>query len=330
MNAELTLTNAAGMSSVASLWLFVAAKAFRPIQKWCLRLAVFAFVISFLGVSIGLVLRSLEASRFPIANLYESLLLFAWSVLGVYLFLCARYREVRFGWVAALSVSSIFLFCSWLPANQKDITPLMPALVSYWRAIHVPPLMVSYALLLAGGLSAVAYLWCQLRRMTASILVVAIIVSGTSIALGLSRTLSLPWLQLFFWGGSLSSLVGAALSLKRESLIVPPPSKEARIYDDVSHLCITLGFPLLTFGIISGALWANHAWGTYWSWDPKESMSLVTWLTYAIYLHWRTRTAASKDAVAVIAVLGLLLTLLTYLGFNVLGFGGLHSYGKIG
>lgn len=91
---------------------------------------------------------------------------------------------------------------------------------------------------------------------------------------------------------------------------------------------MAIGFPLLTIGIITGGLWANHAWGSYWSWDPKESMALVTWLSYAAYIHLRIQRELSAEKLAVVSVIGLLLTLLTYLGFNSLGFGGLHSYGK--
>jgi cytochrome c biogenesis factor len=89
-----------------------------------------------------------------------------------------------------------------------------------------------------------------------------------------------------------------------------------------------VGFPLLTIGIITGGLWANHAWGSYWSWDPKESMALVTWLGYAAYIHLRIHRETSEEKLSLVAIAGMMLTLLTYLGFNSLGFGGLHSYGK--
>ena len=102
----------------------------------------------------------------------------------------------------------------------------------------------------------------------------------------------------------------------------------SELYDDVSYRLIAVGFPLLTIGIITGGLWANHAWGTYWSWDPKESMALVTWLSYAAYIHLRIHRECSAEKLSLVAIAGLLLTLLTYLGFNALGFGGLHSYGQ--
>jgi len=137
---------------------------------------------------------------------------------------------------------------------------------------------------------------------------------------------------LMFVGSSLVGTVLGFLSLKKVDAGKSADTeavKRAAMYDDVGYRCVAVGFPLLTFGIITGGLWANHAWGSYWSWDPKESMALVTWLSYAAYIHLRIQRELSAEKLSVVAVLGLLLTLLTYLGFNSLGFGGLHSYGKI-
>ena len=89
-----------------------------------------------------------------------------------------------------------------------------------------------------------------------------------------------------FVGGS---IVGVIVAFKLLGMIneARVNAKMAETYDDVSYRCIAIGFPLLTIGIITGGLWANHAWGSYWSWDPKESMALVTWLSYAAYIHLR-------------------------------------------
>jgi len=103
-----------------------------------------------------------------------------------------------------------------------------------------------------------------------------------------------------------------------------PPIK---VLDDLSYRAIMIGFPLLTLGIITGAAWANYAWGTYWSWDPKETWSLITWFVYAAYLHARiTRGWVGKRA-AWLAVIGFAATLFCYLGVN-LFLSGLHSYGN--
>ena len=99
----------------------------------------------------------------------------------------------------------------------------------------------------------------------------------------------------------------------------------AEVLDDFSYRMIAVGFPMLSLGIITGAAWANSAWGTYWSWDPKETWSLIVWLIYAAYLHARiTRDWRGKRA-AWLSILGFLGTLFCYLGVNLL-LSGLHSY----
>ena len=95
-----------------------------------------------------------------------------------------------------------------------------------------------------------------------------------------------------------------------------------------SYKLITFGFPILTIGIISGAVWANEAWGSYWSWDPKETWALITWLTFSAYLHSRLIQKATRVYSAKVASLGFSIIWICYLGVNFLG-QGLHSYGWI-
>lgn len=96
--------------------------------------------------------------------------------------------------------------------------------------------------------------------------------------------------------------------------------------DDLAYRAITIGFPLFTLGaLVAGAIWAKRAWGAYWSWDPKEVLSLVVWLVYAAYLHARLVRDMRGALTAVTAVVGFLLTIFTI--FSSLIFGGLHSYG---
>jgi len=100
----------------------------------------------------------------------------------------------------------------------------------------------------------------------------------------------------------------------------------AKLLDDLNYKAIMLGFPLLTLGIITGAAWANYAWGTYWSWDPKETWSLIVWFVYAAFLHARiTRGWVGKRA-AILSIIGFIATIFCYLGVNLL-LSGLHSYG---
>ncbi len=96
--------------------------------------------------------------------------------------------------------------------------------------------------------------------------------------------------------------------------------------DNLSYRIIGIGFPLLTLGIIAGAVWANEAWGNYWSWDPKETWALITWLVFATYLHARIIKKWNKEKAALIASIGFFVIWLCYLGVNFLS-KGLHSYG---
>ncbi|UFS72689.1 c-type cytochrome biogenesis protein CcsB [Geomonas sp. RF6] len=100
-----------------------------------------------------------------------------------------------------------------------------------------------------------------------------------------------------------------------------------RALDDLNYRAIMIGFPLLTLGIVTGAAWANYAWGTYWSWDPKETWSLIVWFVYAAFLHARITRGWVGRRAAILSVIGFAATIFCYLGVN-LFLSGLHSYGK--
>jgi cytochrome c-type biogenesis protein CcsB len=102
-----------------------------------------------------------------------------------------------------------------------------------------------------------------------------------------------------------------------------PPT---RVLDDLNYRSIMVGFPLLTLGIITGAAWANYAWGTYWSWDPKETWSLIVWFVYAAFLHARITKGWVGKRAAWLSIIGFAATIFCYLGVN-LFLSGLHSYG---
>jgi len=99
-----------------------------------------------------------------------------------------------------------------------------------------------------------------------------------------------------------------------------------KVLDDLNYKAIMIGFPLLTLGIITGAAWANYAWGTYWSWDPKETWSLIVWFVYAAFLHARITRGWVGRRAAILSVVGFAATIFCYLGVN-LFLSGLHSYG---
>jgi cytochrome c-type biogenesis protein CcsB len=99
------------------------------------------------------------------------------------------------------------------------------------------------------------------------------------------------------------------------------------VLDELTHRMVLFGFLFLTGGIITGAVWANSAWGSYWSWDPKETWSLITWFVYATLLHARLMRGWEGKQIAYLSILGFSAVLFTYFGVNLLP--GLHSYGKV-
>jgi len=98
------------------------------------------------------------------------------------------------------------------------------------------------------------------------------------------------------------------------------------VLDEINYRCLTFGFPLLTVAIITGAIWAETAWGTYWSWDPKETWSLITWFVYAALLHGRLTTGWRGRRAAILSIAGFFILLFTFLGVNLLPGHSLHSY----
>jgi len=111
--------------------------------------------------------------------------------------------------------------------------------------------------------------------------------------------------------------------MKKDSLLALFP--DLKFLDEINYKSIAVGFPLLSLGIITGAAWANYAWGTYWSWDPKETWSLITWFIYAAYLHARLTRGWQGKKTAVLSIVGFAAVLFTYVGVNYL-ISGLHSY----
>ncbi len=127
-------------------------------------------------------------------------------------------------------------------------------------------------------------------------------------------------------GVSIMYLIQIRIESKNGADSVNGVLPSAKVLDDINYKAIMIGFPLLTLGIVTGAAWANYAWGTYWSWDPKETWSLIVWFIYAAFLHARfTRGWAGKKA-AILSIVGFLATIFCYLGVNLV-LSGLHSYG---
>ena len=119
-----------------------------------------------------------------------------------------------------------------------------------------------------------------------------------------------------------------ANSYSINNVVEPMNFSHCEELDTLSYRSILIGFVLLTFGLITGAIWANEAWGTWWSWDPKETWAFISWLFYAAYLHMRISKGWQGRRPALFATTGFFVVLICYIGVNFLGV-GLHSYGWI-
>jgi len=275
--------------------------------------------------------RWLEAGYFPMSNLYESLFAVAWGITAMHLIAESMSRSRLVGTVTAPVAMGISAFAAIsLPGGMQSAEPLVPALKSNWLMMHVSVMLLSYAALMVGSLIAIAFLIVTRGQ--------AVELRGSSIGTGSFRSVRL---QLSSEPSedipsrpqvALSS--GGAAVLERPEVKVASPASSlspqrltlADTLDNVSYRVIGLGFPLLTIGIIAGAVWANEAWGSYWSWDPKETWALITWLVFAAYLHARITKGWQGRRPAILAASGFVVVWICYLGVNLLG-KGLHSYG---
>jgi len=290
--------------------------------------------IANIGLAALLGSRWLEAGYFPLSNLYESLLFIAWGVTAVHFLAETTSRSRLVGAFTAPVAMGITAFATLsLPPQMQLSEPLVPALKSNWLMMHVSVMLLSYACLMVGAVLAIAFLILTRGQ--------AVELRGSSIGTGAYRDARY---RIRRAGEDVAPPV-AALAVEEpivasgNTAVLNPPQATTKAapltpqrlslvdtLDNVSYRIIGLGFPLLTIGIIAGAVWANEAWGSYWSWDPKETWALITWLVFAAYLHARITRGWQGRRPAIIAASGFLVVWVCYLGVNLLG-KGLHSYG---
>ncbi|QWR78459.1 c-type cytochrome biogenesis protein CcsB [Candidatus Magnetomonas plexicatena] len=315
--------------------------------------------VSFVSQTAAILLRWFESyqmgiGRAPLTNLYESLEFFVWCLILGYLIIEFKYKTRSFG-AFVTPVAGLALGFIDLTAMRTTIEPLVPALQSNWLLAHVTMSFISYS---AFGLSfavAMMYLimnsenrkgsaywfWTIMGSIFVSVLAAMLIdylnyhILQTSVA-GDKRDILGSTLRSKSSGVRLFSYIVAAIFtavvwryggvLKRTLAYF---KISAELLDELNYKLIALGFPIFTLGgLIFGAVWADQAWGVYWSWDPKETWSLITWLAYAFYLHARFIKGWRGTKVAVVSVIAFVTVVFTYLGVNIF-LSGLHSYGEM-
>lgn len=282
------------------------------------------------------------SGHFPLSNLYESLMFLAWCCTFLYLIYSTSFTNSIEKILGSIIASSALLFNAFatfsLPKEMQQSAPLVPALQSNWLMMHVTVMIISYATLIIGSLLSILFLILT-KLSTTSVMRKDYYDAANKTELGCySRKTTSQFTPQ-------SQFLTHGVMVKDKQLLMPTDKHQLSSQgfekkfvltdkfttlklklDSLSYRIISLGFPFLTIGILSGAVWANEAWGSYWSWDPKETWALLTWLVFAIYLHTRLTKGWQGKKPAIIASLGFMIVCFCYLGVNLIG-EGLHSYG---
>ncbi len=261
--------------------------------------SVFVTILTSLAnviLAFQLISRWFISAHFPVSNLYESLCFLSWALTLGQLLLQKEYKSPI---IPAISNPVILLSlgfaCFVLPEDLRLSSSLVPALRSTWLVMHVSVVMLSYAALIIGSLLSASVIFVDANQ--------PLQIRSNSTGIGGYR-------------------------FNESSFLEPSNFSDSEKLDTLSYRSILVGFVLLTLGLISGAVWANEAWGTWWSWDPKETWALICWLFYAAYLHMRISKGWQGRRPAILATSGFFVVLICYIGVNFLGL-GLHSYGWI-
>lgn len=244
------------------------------------RLARMAFGVVLLATALqvgSIVLRGFATGRAPWGNMYEFVSISCAAGMVAALFVL-RKREYRplLGFVLLPVVILLFIAGTYLYTNAA---PVVPALKSYWLAIHVSIVATGSGVFLVSGVASVLYL----------------------------LKLKYPTPSDRFWGRILQR--------------VPP----AQTLDRLAYKTVVFAFPLFGLGVICGAIWAEAAWGRFWGWDPKETVSFIAWVIYAAYLHARATAGWRNTAAAWINIAGFVAMLFNLFIINLV-VSGLHSY----
>lgn len=319
-------------------------------------------IIGFISQTLAIILRWKEFTDLsgmgflrsaPLTNLYESLIFFVWCLILGYLIIEFKFKNRSFG-AFVTPVAGLALAFIDISGMSKEIQPLVPALQSNWLLAHVMMSFIAYASFALSFSTGLMYLIVTTEERNEVSYIFWTIILGLFIvvlaAMGIDfltfKVVVKPeefiksymfkssflnpsvFIKILSWISMVVILFiiwryGTILKKVIEKFNITP-----EILDEITYKSIAIGFPIFTLGgLIFGAIWADQAWGVYWSWDPKETWSLITWFVYAFYLHGRMISGWRGRKVAIVAVIGFMAVIFTYLGVNLL-LSGLHSYGS--
>ena len=238
----------------------------------------------------------------PLLNLYGSLSLFAAMAVAIFIGFAYRYKA---WWAGGFVVGLAAIFLAYGVTWNEGTMPPVPSLQSYWAKIHVPLVVSSYAAFMVSFVFSGVYL---LKYYAALRLARPGLVQDD---IGLAH----PGL------GAATAVVGGGNPFGQWLDALPSLPQ----LDTIVYRAVAIGLPLISIGIITGAMWAKESWGAYWQWDPKETAALFSWIVYLAYMHLHTRHAWRGLRTNWISVVGFISILFCYFGVNI-WISGLHSY----
>ena len=269
-------------------------------------------IVCFFCITGLLVTRWIYSGHFPLSDLYESLIFLSWSF---YLIHIVPYFKKNQNYLSIITGSSAIFTqgfaTSGLLTQIHQSSILVPALQSEWLIMHVTMMILGYASLLCGSLLSVALVVITFRK-------------NRKIFCKRNKE------SFFVFVGEIEYMNKRSNLFQTTSFFSDKNYYRSQLIQQLdywSYRIISLGFLFLTIGILSGAVWANEAWGSYWNWDPKETWAFITWIVFAIYFHTRTNINLQSENSAIVASIGFLIIWICYFGVNLLGL-GLHSYGS--
>lgn len=310
--------------------------------------------IGFVLATIGLGCRWAAQGYWPVTNAFEAPVAFSWMIVAVYL-IAERLMGTRIvGWATMLLVIGLSGYALFnFGGSSTVIDPLRPALQSNWLRIHVGAAMLSYSVFALGGALGLTYLvrtgtWRSPQLFYYALwpvtLTLAILIgirigrwpgAGDGLSVGKVAAIALETVVL------LALTVAGRQVLRRRIAVVGPvtvPSEgpEADLLeqlDEWSYRAIAIGVPLIAFVLMSGAIWAQLAWSTFWSWDPKEVWALITFAFYTVYVHIRVQRGWRGMPMAALAVAGFVIVIVSFLGLayivGTMKIFSLHTFGNV-
>jgi cytochrome c-type biogenesis protein CcsB len=255
----------------------------------------------------SVVARGFAADRVPWGNMYEFSSMVSLVAVTVFLVLLTR-QPVRF--LGAFVMAPVVLYLGLAGTVLYTAAgPLVPALNSYWIKIHVVAAITASGAFMVSGVVTALYLVRERWERRAG--------PGSGQALSLGP------------GAAAAIEVGTepTAPVRRRGLVAWLPAAES--LDRLTYRIVAFAFPVWTFAIIAGAIWAEGAWSRYWGWDPKETWSFITWLAYAAFLHARATAGWRGRRAAVLSLIGFGCLMVDYYVVNTV-ITGLHSYAGSG